>query len=213
MSGMNEIASGIGGVVLGWVLAQGGFIVQRRINLHGEVAKAAYFLIVLLGEIKMLISVGRVEGMHNAVDMVADRIRLCLIGKEEFHKEVAGVCEKVAAVSVGLACAIRRSCIMIDQIAKSKLTETRKLDPEFAQRVSKMYTERLIFEHDAIERIITRLLLVCDVFYFVKHCRAIGLRKAGRYLFSRGAAISMNIEDIRDVFGEAVTLVDSIAKK
>lgn len=191
---MDNVTTGIGGIFLGWLLAQGGFFFQRRVSLCGEMAKAAYFLLVLLDELDAIITIkeGKVVAKEFTQDISVSFYNK-FIGKENFHKEVSDICEKVSMVNIKMARNIRRSCMLIDLASKNPVKEIEKLDPCTASQIATMYIKGLRAERYNIEQLIFHILKTSDLKYFFSFCKKIGWgRTKDHFLKKKSAELSLD---------------------
>lgn len=211
---MDNLASGIVGTLCGWVLAQCGFYIQRRVTIRGDVSKAAYFLVVLLNEIRAIVSIkGSLMFRGEIQDKIVDKARAGLIGKSDFQKEIAAACERIAMIDMETACNVRNSCIMVDQIVGCGVNTLRKQYPDVAKMSEEMYLGGLKHEYYRVEQAAFHVLMACDVVYFLKFCRKIGWKQTRRHFLKRKYASSVSVEEINSLMSSVAEVVGDMDKK
>jgi len=200
------------GIVLGWLLSQVGFAIQRRKIQKGELAKAVYFLMLLLDELDFTIKQKTSAVLDDDMrDEVTEINNSPFISRENFLDEAGSACEKISATSINTAKKIRKDCINIFLAIQKPVKELRKLLPSFGDKMYAMHIEVLRASHYDIEQETFLLLMKCDLPTFCVFARSIGIKKSFNHLFRNKRKHAINIDELGELLQMSILVRSELA--
>lgn len=184
---------------MGFLLAQVGFFVQRRVAVRGEVSKAAYFLILVLDDIKLVVKIREgkfVKNRHFSEELSLEYGSEFILGGEDFHKEVAATCERISLINIGLARDVRNLCMLIALASKGGVNSLRKSSPDVADMTHDIYVKCLKSYQYKMESYLFHILINCDLGFFLKFFRKIGWKRGVDIFLGKNKSY-VSVEDLK----------------